>query len=387
MVESQKTISIVVRTIGRDKKLLERAIFSIYCSEYQNKEVVIVYQGRDIEFLEYLESFKNYYQDIAFVVVYNNGLGDQRARNLNLGIDKASGRYLAFLDEDDMVSQFHYSDLINEMDAKKFVWGYARCCLNHCHDGYLYKKSYPYNRVYSFDALINDNFIPIHSFVIDLVLIANRSIIKTNESLTRVEDYYILLNLASRYMPIVMDSIGVFYNLSTKENAFEDEAQFNISTNVKALRNYGSHQKYQNIYKGFNSRLDEMQAAILKIKLPYLGGENEDRRRLAKIYCENIKNPKIILPEFPIKAESCVWHLFVVRSQNCYKLQNYLSENGVQSIIHYPIAPHKQVAYNELKDSMLPITEIIHNQVLSLPLNQHLGESEVVQIIDLLNGF
>ena len=156
---------------------------------------------------------------------------------------------------------------------------------------------------------------------------------------------------------------------------------------MKALRNYGSHQKYQNIYKGFNSRLDEIQAAILKVKLPYLDEENEERRIIAENYCKNIKNPKIILPNLPQNRKSCAWHLFVVRCQNRDELQKYLLENGVQTMIHYPIALHKQRAYQELSNLSLPITEKIHQQVLSLPLYPNMKKSDILKIIDLINNF
>jgi dTDP-4-amino-4,6-dideoxygalactose transaminase len=156
---------------------------------------------------------------------------------------------------------------------------------------------------------------------------------------------------------------------------------------VKALRNYGSHQKYQNIYKGFNSRLDEMQAAILKVKLPYLDEENEERRKIAETYCQNIKNPKIILPLLLEDSQSCVWHLFVVRCESRDDLQNYFFKNGVQTMIHYPIAPHKQEAYKELSGLSLPITEKIHNEVLSLPIYPGIDKQEVLQIINLINKY
>lgn len=156
---------------------------------------------------------------------------------------------------------------------------------------------------------------------------------------------------------------------------------------VKALRNYGSQQKYHNLYKGFNSRLDEIQAAILKIKLPYLDQENQQRRKIAQIYCQNIKNSSIILPELPNNPESVVWHLFVIRTKNRYQLQNYLLENGVQTIIHYPIAPHKQDAYKELSHLFLPITEQIHNEVLSLPIYPQLKEEDVMRIVGLINEY
>ena len=156
---------------------------------------------------------------------------------------------------------------------------------------------------------------------------------------------------------------------------------------IKALRNYGSHQKYQNIYQGFNSRLDEIQAAVLKIKLQYLDEENDQRRRVAKIYCYNIKNPKIILPNFPDQIKSCVWHLFVIRTENRDRLQKYLLENGVQTVIHYPIAPHKQKAYMELSHLNLPITEKIHNEVLSLPISPVMTEDDARFIVEAINNY
>jgi len=126
MVMSEERLSIVVRTIGNNKQFLERTIFSIYCSDYRNKEVVLVYQGQNIEFLNYLKYLENLYQDINFVIVYNNNItSDDRAKNLNLGIDKASGRYLAFLDDDDSVSQEHYKELIEKIKTANFVLGYA----------------------------------------------------------------------------------------------------------------------------------------------------------------------------------------------------------------------------------------------------------------------
>jgi len=154
---------------------------------------------------------------------------------------------------------------------------------------------------------------------------------------------------------------------------------------IKALRNYGSHQKYQNIYQGFNSRLDEIQAAILQVKLPYLDEENEQRRKIAKIYCDNIKNSKIELPNYPISDQSCVWHLFVVRCKSRDDLQKYLLENGVQTVIHYPIAPHKQKAYQELENLDLPITTKIHEEVLSLPIYPSLEMVDVLKIVELIN--
>ncbi len=235
MVKNIDIISIIVRTTGNNKLFLERAIFSIYCSNYKNKEVVVIYQGTDLLFLEYLKYFNSIYQEIKFVFIHNNNnKSDDRAKNLNLGIDIAEGRYLAFLDDDDMVSQDHYKELIEEMEAKSYSWGYSNCCLNKYKENYLYKKTYPYLKSYSFENLMEDNFIPIHSFIIDLKAIKSKSIIYSNTLLTRVEDYYILLNLASRYMPIVIKKIGVFYNIYCKPDKKQEEKEFIKSTEIIA---------------------------------------------------------------------------------------------------------------------------------------------------------
>jgi dTDP-4-amino-4,6-dideoxygalactose transaminase len=160
-----------------------------------------------------------------------------------------------------------------------------------------------------------------------------------------------------------------------------------LYSTIKALRNYGSHQKYYNLYKGYNSRLDELQAGILRIKLKKLDKENKYRQKIAKIYCQKITNPKIILPNLPKQTQNCVWHLFVIRTQNRNQLQNYLTQKNIQTIIHYPIPPHHQQAYKELKDMSLPITEKIHNEVLSIPIYPYLELSEVNRIIEVLNEY
>ena len=119
-----------------------------------------------------------------------------------------------------------------------------------------------------------------------------------------------------------------------------------IANTIKALGNYGSHKKYENLYKGLNSRLDEIQAAMLRVKLKYLDNEIEKRREIANYYLENIKNENIILPTVR-NENNHVWHLFVIRTKNRDELQKYLLVDGIQTLIHYPIPPHKQNAYKE----------------------------------------
>ncbi len=159
-----------------------------------------------------------------------------------------------------------------------------------------------------------------------------------------------------------------------------------LAEKLRALRNYGSHVKYENLFKGTNSRLDEVQAAVLRVKLRYLDKDNEKRRQISKIYRENIKNPKIILRNVN-NEDSHVWHLFVVRTENRDNLQKHLADKGIQSMIHYPIPPHKQKAYSEWNGLSMPITEKIHREVLSIPISPVMSDEEVSIVIEVLNAY
>jgi len=153
-----------------------------------------------------------------------------------------------------------------------------------------------------------------------------------------------------------------------------------------ALRNYGSEKKYHNEHIGVNSRLDELQAGFLNLKLPNLNLDNEKRKAIARRYLNEIKNEKIVLP-FSDLSENHVFHLFVIRTENREDLQNYLTQNNIQTVIHYPIAPHKQKAFLEWNNLSFPITEKIHNEVLSLPISPVLTENEIDFIIEILNQY
>lgn len=163
-----------------------------------------------------------------------------------------------------------------------------------------------------------------------------------------------------------------------------------LAHTLRALRNYGSHEKYKNLFAGVNSRLDEIQAAMLDVKLKFLDHEIEHRRKIAHLYLDQIKNPLIRLPSNNINAEGYqqhVWHLFVIQTQYRDQLQQYLLDNDVQSLIHYPIPPHKQQIYKEWNDLSFPVTESIHRQVLSLPMNPLLTNNQIEEIVRLLNSF
>ena len=153
-----------------------------------------------------------------------------------------------------------------------------------------------------------------------------------------------------------------------------------------SMRNYGSKIKYENEIIGVNSRLDELQAAFLNVKLPHLDTENQFRRQIAKRYLSEIKNDKIVLP-FWNESENHVFHLFVIRSINRNKLQTYLLENKIETMIHYPIPPHKQKALFSWNHLSFPITEKIHEEVLSIPMNPSLTDDEVSHIITVLNKY
>ena len=165
--------------------------------------------------------------------------------------------------------------------------------------------------------------------------------------------------------------------------ATDDDA---LARCVRALRNYGSETKYQHRYRGSNSRLDEMQAALLRVKLPYLDEDIRQRRRVSERYRAGIQHPAIALPQVA-REEAHAWHLFVVRCRQRDALQRHLLAHGIQTQVHYPLPPHRQPAYAELRDVRLPLTERLHEEVLSLPLGPTLADAAVDYVIDACNAF
>lgn len=220
-----------------------------------------------------------------------------------------------------------------------------------------------------------------------------------------------IIEIAKKYdLKVISDSCqahGAIYN-NKKAGSIADAAAFSfypgknlgalgdagavvtndnkLADRILYLRNYGSKIKYVNKYKGINSRLDEIQAAFLRVKLPYLDEENEKRRKIAKYYLKNIKNKKLILPYQLNNSISC-WHQFVIRTKKRDFLKNYLSKNSIQTIIHYPIPPHKQKAYSELNNCSFPITEKIHNEVLSIPISPVMTGEEIKYVVRVLNEY
>lgn len=155
---------------------------------------------------------------------------------------------------------------------------------------------------------------------------------------------------------------------------------------VRALGNYGSQRKYVFKYVGRNSRLDEIQAAVLDVKLKYLDECNAKRKEIARYYIDNISNPIIVLPNVD-DWDQHVFHIFSIRCKERERLQRYLENNGVQTNIHYPVAPHKQECYKEWNNICLPVAELIHEQELSLPMSPMLTMNEAMEVVKLINAF
>ena len=159
-----------------------------------------------------------------------------------------------------------------------------------------------------------------------------------------------------------------------------------LAQTLHALRNYGSHEKYKNLFKGVNSRLDEIQAAMLRVKLSKLELEMQHRRSIAAIYLQNIHHPAVQLPQVA-SPEQHVWHLFVIRTGQRTALQQHLAAQGIQTLIHYPIPPHQQQAYAEWNAQSYPLTEAMHQEVLSLPMGPTLTKNEALQVAKMVNSF
>lgn len=165
-----------------------------------------------------------------------------------------------------------------------------------------------------------------------------------------------------------------------------------LTQTIRALGNYGSHKKYENLYQGINSRLDEIQAAILRVKLRQLETEITQRRKVAQAYFEGIENSALTLPNQHLTLrsrnyESHVWHLFVIRCLQREAFQQHMKKLGIQTLVHYPIAPHHQLAYKDWAHQSYPLTEAMHQEVISLPISPMMSEEDIKAVIEAVNRF
>lgn len=164
---------------------------------------------------------------------------------------------------------------------------------------------------------------------------------------------------------------------------------YELATTIRALGNYGSFVKYENVYQGANSRLDEIQAAFLRVRLKYLDKEITLRRKIANYYLSNIENKQLTLPISKTESDRLdhVWHLFVVRCNERNAFQKHLAKYNVQTLIHYPIPPHLQQAYPQFNNLSFPLTEALHNEVCSLPMSPTLTLKQAEQVVTACNSF
>lgn len=154
-----------------------------------------------------------------------------------------------------------------------------------------------------------------------------------------------------------------------------------LATKIQMLRNYGSKQKYHHEIQGTNSRLDEIQAAVLRVKLKYLDEWNERRNQIAEFYTAQLKNQSSILRPYVLEHTKPAWHLYVIRTTQRDELQNQLMKQGIHTLIHYPTPPHKQAAYKELETWSLPISEKLHQEVLSIPMGPHISLEDAQRVV------
>lgn len=160
-----------------------------------------------------------------------------------------------------------------------------------------------------------------------------------------------------------------------------------LAATVRSIANYGSTEKYVHRYQGINSRLDELQATVLNVKLGRLDEDNKRRRRVACRYMKEIKNPEVILPQMATEADAHVFHIFTIFTPGRDRLREHLEHYGVQSLIHYPIPPHRQGALSAYASLSLPVTERIHREELSLPMSPLLTDEEINSVVTAVNTF
>lgn len=208
--------SLIIRTVDHRYDLLDKALFSVFCNTYPDKEAVIVYQGVDDAYYERLCDFQQLYPELPMLFLQNPTQVDQRARNLNLGIEQATGRYLGVLDDDDLLYPDHANKLIRALAESERAWVFSQTVIHNEENGYLRHRDFRYTTEgYYYTDLLKDNFIPTCSFIIDREQVQNPSLLTFDESMTRLEDYAFLLRLAYYYEPLLFPFVTNIYCIRT----------------------------------------------------------------------------------------------------------------------------------------------------------------------------
>jgi glycosyltransferase involved in cell wall biosynthesis len=213
-MDDNKTVSIIMRTIDGRLDSLERSVFSIFCNGYQHKQVVLVYQGTDKEYFHRLKHLEELYPGLDFKIVQNPTDKDERGKNLNIGIENSDGRYICFLDDDDVIYPNHLTKLVNTISEAGKAWAYSQVCIDIERDGYVVEKEYKFiHKEFSYLKLWNNNYIPINTLLIDKYKITDKSLLSFSQSMKMYEDYAFLLKLAFYFEPAVCPDVTSIYKI------------------------------------------------------------------------------------------------------------------------------------------------------------------------------
>lgn len=238
--DNNNLVSIIVRTIDNRLHFMERSLLSIFNNTHKDKEVIIVYQGTNNEYLNNLKEYIIRYPELNITVLQNTESGDQRTKNANWGIKTAQGRYLCFLDDDDIYYPNHITTLVETLKKTDKAWAYSQVCLEVEKDGHTIRKEYPYlSNNFSFKRFWNGNFIPIHTFMIDTYRIEDKSILTFNENLNKSEDYAFLLKIAYNYEPVCCTEVTCSYMIRT------DGSNTNVNICKESAKNCKNQTKWE----------------------------------------------------------------------------------------------------------------------------------------------
>ncbi len=213
-MNENKTVSIILRTIDGRFDYLERSIFSIFCNSYEHKQIVLVYQGTDTEYFNKLKYFKNIYPGLEFKIIQNPTDKDERGKNLNIGIENSGGRYICFLDDDDVIYPNHLAKLVKTISETGRTWAYSQVCIDIERDGYIIEKEHKFkHKKFSYLKLWNNNYIPINTLLIDRSKINDKSLLSFSQSMKMYEDYAFLLKLGFYFEPATCPDVTCIYKI------------------------------------------------------------------------------------------------------------------------------------------------------------------------------